>query len=111
MDTADLDLRIIAAERGTRAADFTRACAALTAKRSGGAERLADAVNALLPALGMPVGRFFARLQPRTTHHATGAEDVTFEVTLNVGLYSRPLGKVAGRGEWTRLSLCLMVCM
>src|SRR5436309_1096160 len=54
LDTADLDLRHIAAERGTRAADFTRACTALTAKRSGGAERLADAVNALLPALGMP---------------------------------------------------------
>src|SRR5204862_7040030 len=49
LDTADLDLRHIAAERGTRAADFTRACTALTAKRNGGAERLADAVNALLP--------------------------------------------------------------
>ena len=111
LDTADLDLRHIAAERGTRAADFTRACAALTAKRSGGAERLADAVNALLPALGMPGGRFFARLQPRTTHHATGAEDVTFEVTLNVGMDARPLAKVASGGELSRLMLALKVVL
>ena len=111
LDTADLDLRHIAAERGTRAADFTRACTALTAKRSGGAERLADAVNALLPALGMPGGRFFARLQPRTTHHATGAEDVTFEVTLNVGMDARPLAKVASGGELSRLMLALKVVL
>src|SRR5438034_8356122 len=40
----------------------SRAYSALTAKRKGGAERLATAVNALLPALGMEGGRFAVRL-------------------------------------------------
>ena len=70
LDTADLDLRQIAEQRATAAAEFTRACVALSAKRKGGAERLAQAVNELLPALGMPGGRFVPRLEPRTTHMA-----------------------------------------
>ncbi|MGH6885547.1 MAG: DNA repair protein RecN, partial [Geminicoccales bacterium] len=60
LDTADLDLRKIAEERATAAAEFTRACAALTGKRAAGAKQLARAVNKLLPALGMPGGRFTA---------------------------------------------------
>src|SRR5207248_236825 len=66
LDTADLDLRDIAGQRATAAADFARACAALSAKRHEGAGRLATAVNRLLPALGMPGGRFGVTLQPRT---------------------------------------------
>lgn len=111
LDTADLDLRNIAEQRATAAADFARARAALTAKRNGGAERLADAVNALLPALGMPGGRFLASLQPRTTPHAYGAEDVAFEVTLNLGMDPRPLAKVASGGELSRLMLALKVVL
>src|SRR6185437_13895240 len=64
LDTADLDLRNIAEQRETAAADFARACAALTAKRTKGADHLARAVNELLPALGMDGGRFAARLVP-----------------------------------------------
>src|SRR2546430_11632184 len=52
----------IAEQRETAAADCARACSGLTAKRKGGAERLATAVNALLPALGMEGGRFAVRL-------------------------------------------------
>ncbi len=111
LDTADLDLRNIAEQRETAAADFARACAALTAKRNGGAGRLGDAVDALLPALGMPGGRFLARLQPRPTPHANGAEDVTFEVRLNVGMDARPLAKVASGGELSRLMLALKVVL
>ena len=111
LDTADLDLRNIAEQRETAAADFARACAALTAKRNGGAERLVNAVDALLPALGMPGGRFLVRLPPRTTYHAHGAEDVTFEVTLNLGMDPRPLVKVASGGELSRLMLALKVVL
>ncbi len=119
LDTADLDLRQIAALRETAAADFARACSALTAKRKGGAERLATAVNALLPALGMEGGRFAVRLLPlpgtdRDSFRAPrsqGAEDVTFEVQLNVGLEARPLAKVASGGELSRLMLALKVVL
>src|SRR5437773_8636440 len=111
LDTADLDLRHIGEQRATAAAEFAGACAALTATRTKGAARLANAVNELLPALGMQGGRFAARLQPRTTHHAHGAEDVTFEVQLNVGLEARPLSKVASGGELSRLMLALKVVL
>ena len=51
------------------------------------------------------------RLQPRTTHHAFGAEDVVFEVQLNVGLEARPLARVASGGELSRLMLALKVVL
>ncbi len=111
LDTADLDLREIAGQRSSAAADFARACAALSAKRNEGAGRLATAVNQLLPALGMPGGRLGVTLQPRTAHGAHGSEDVTFEVQLNVGLESRPLAKVASGGELSRLMLALKVVL
>jgi DNA repair protein RecN (Recombination protein N) len=111
LDTADLDLRHIVAERGTAAADFARACAALTAKRTGGAERLATAVNALLPALGMQGGRFEANLSPLPSPTGDGSEAVTFTVQLNVGLEARPLAKVASGGELSRLMLALKVVL
>src|SRR5207245_8039163 len=111
LDTADLDLREIAGERESAAADFARACAALSAKRTAGAHRLAQAGNQLLPALGMRDGRFAAGLVPLPTPRSQGAEDVVFEVQLNVGLESRPLAKVASGGELSRLMLALKVVL
>jgi DNA repair protein RecN (Recombination protein N) len=111
LDTADLDLRQIAEQREVAAADFGRACAALSAKRAAGARRLEQAVNDVLPSLGMPGGKFGVRLQPRATHHAHGAEDVSFEVALNVGMEARPLAKVASGGELSRLMLALKVVL
>jgi len=107
LDTADLDLRTIAADREKAGEEFKRATEALTAKRTAGAKKLARAVNKLLPSLGMEGGRFAATLRPRTTHHAQGAEDVIFEVRLNEGLESRPLARVASCGELSRLMLGL----
>src|SRR5436309_5764604 len=95
LDTADLDLRSLAEERATTAREFERACAALTAKRQTGARHLEQAVHDLLPALGMPQGRFAVRIVPRTTHSAQGAEDIVFEIQLNIGLDARPLARVA----------------
>ena len=119
LDTADLDLRNIAGQLETAAADFARACVALTAKRTKGATQLAKAVNELLPALGMQGGRFAVRLVPlpgtdRDSFRAPrshGAEDAVFEVQLNVGLEPRPLAKVASGGELSRLMLALKVVL
>ena len=111
LDTADLDLRTIAADREQVAAEFKRATDALTAKRTAGAKKLARAINKLLPSLGMEGGRFEARLLPRTTHHAHGAEDVVFQVKLNEGLETRPLARVASGGELSRLMLALKVVL
>jgi len=111
LDTADLDLRNIAEQRERAGGEFVRACAALTAKRTRGAEQLADAVNELLPALGMQHGRFSARTVPLPAPRSHGAEDILFEVQLNVGLDARPLAKVASGGELSRLMLALKVVL
>jgi DNA repair protein RecN (Recombination protein N) len=111
LDTADLDLRNIAAERTQAAEEFARATAALTAKRAAGAKKLARAVNKVLPALGMPGGKFsvLQALGPRPQAH--GAETVTFEVKLNEGMEPRPLARVASGGELSRLMLALKVVL
>src|SRR5207245_10465521 len=88
-----------------------RACAALTAKRQTGAGRLEQAVGELLPALWMTRGRFAVHLVPRTAPHAQGAEDIVFEIQLNVGLDPRPLARVASGGELSRLMLALKVVL
>jgi len=111
LDTADLDLQQIAGQRETAAADFARACSALAAKRTKGATRLAKAVNELLPALGMPGGRFEANLSPLASPRRDGSEAVTFTVELNLGLEARPLAKVASGGELSRLMLALKVVL
>ncbi len=111
LDTADLDLRTIAADRENAAAEFKRATEALTAKRTAGAKKLARAVNKLLPSLGMEGGRFSAELLRRTTHDARGAEEVVFQVKLNEGMDSRPLSRVASGGELSRLMLALKVVL
>ncbi len=111
LDTADLDLRTIAEQRETAAGDFARACAALTARRTQGAARLARAVDELLPALGMPGGRFEVSRSPLPAPRADGAEDVVFQVQLNVGMDARPLAKVASGGELSRLMLALKVVL
>jgi DNA repair protein RecN (Recombination protein N) len=59
----------------------------------------------------MAGGTFNARLHPRPTSHAQGAEDVIFEVMLNVGMESRPLARVASGGELSRLMLALKVVL
>jgi len=111
LDTADLDLRNMATDRTNAAEEFARACEALTAKRTTGAKKLARAVNKLLPALGMPGGRFGANLSPLPSPTRSGAETVTFEVELNPGLGSRPLARVASGGELSRLMLALKVVL
>ena len=111
LDTADLDLRNIAELRERAGGEVSRACAALTAKRTRGAARLAQAVNELLPALGMQGGRFAANLSLLPSPRGDGAEGVAFVVQLNLGLDARPLAKVASGGELSRLMLALKVVL
>ena len=111
LDTADLDLRTIAADREKAGEEFKRATEALTAKRTAGAKKLSRAVNKLLPSLGMEGGRFSAELLRRTTPDARGAEEIVFQVKLNEGMDSRPLARVASGGELSRLMLGLKVVL
>jgi DNA repair protein RecN (Recombination protein N) len=71
------------------------------------ARKLAKAVDALLPQLGMPDGRFSVALVSRDEPTSDGAEDVEFRVALNVGHEERPLARVASGGELSRVMLAL----
>ena len=111
LDTADLDLRNIAADREKAAEELARATGALTAKRLAGAKKLSRAVNKTLPALGMPGGKFAVSHSQLSTPRSDGAETITFDVKLNEGLESRPLARVASGGELSRLMLALKVVL
>jgi len=107
VDTAELDLKQLETKRDAAREALAAAAAALTAKRREAAARLARDVDAILPELGMPDGRFRAELTARGEIAATGAEDVEFRVALNVGHDARPLARVASGGELSRVMLAL----
>jgi DNA repair protein RecN (Recombination protein N) len=111
LDSADLDLRELAAQRKAAEEEFARATAALSAKRERGAVRLSRAVTAQLTALGLPGGEFITSLQPLPAPRGDGAEAVAFLIKLNEGLDPRPLARVASGGELSRLMLALKVVL
>jgi DNA repair protein RecN (Recombination protein N) len=111
LDTADTDLRALAARRSTAEAGLSAAADALGAKRRDAADRLARGVNRLLPRLGLPGGKLFVVLTPLAEPGAQGQESVQLNVQLNQGLEAKPLAKVASGGELSRLMLALKVVL
>ncbi len=107
VDTAHLDLAELRGREQEVERDLTSAAAALSARRQESAKRLATAVDAQLPGLGMADGMFSVLLVRREAIAADGAEDVTFQVALNVGHDARPLARVASGGELSRVMLAL----
>jgi DNA repair protein RecN (Recombination protein N) len=101
-DIAQLNEREVTA-REHLAAEAKR----LTTMRVAAARKLAKAVDALLPELGMTGGRFSVILAPMPETDERGTEDVEFRIALNVGHDSRPLARVASGGELSRLMLAL----
>jgi DNA repair protein RecN (Recombination protein N) len=111
LDTADLDLEKLRAERAAAEEDLTRAAGQLTALRQKAATRLAKDAQKLLPGLGMPEGRFTVRVTRAKAITASGADEAAFIVQLNPGLEARPLAQVASGGELSRLMLALKVVL
>lgn len=107
LETAALDLRSLHERAQAAQRSLDSAASALSAKRRSAASRLAKAVDALLPELGMPEGRFSAVLRPREDVAATGAEDIEYVVALNPGHDARALARVASGGELARVMLAL----
>jgi DNA repair protein RecN (Recombination protein N) len=111
LDTADLDLRQLAARRVAAEAAVQAAAEALSGRRKDGATRLARAVTRLLPSLGLPGGKFDVDLAALPVAGALGQESVGFIIRLNAGLEPRPLAKAASGGELSRLMLALKVVL
>lgn len=107
LDTADTDLRAIAARRSAAEAALRAASDALSAKRREAADRLVRAVNRLLPQLGLVGGKLAVNLVPAAAPQSFGQESVVLMVQLNVGLDAKPLARVASGGELSRLMLAL----
>ncbi|HST07623.1 MAG TPA: DNA repair protein RecN, partial [Gemmatimonadaceae bacterium] len=107
IDTAGFDIANLAAREADARRRLLSEAERLSDLRISAAKKLAKAVDALLPALGMPDGRFSVSLTPRDEPTAEGAEDIEFRVALNVGHDDRPLARVASGGELSRVMLAL----
>jgi DNA repair protein RecN (Recombination protein N) len=107
IDTAQFDLANLNAREADARRRLSTEAEKLSDLRLSAAKKLAKAVDALLPGLGMPDGRFSVALIARDEPTAEGAEDVEFRVALNVGHEDRPLARVASGGELSRVMLAL----
>jgi DNA repair protein RecN (Recombination protein N) len=111
LDTADVDLRALAARRAAAEGALAAAAGALSERRRETADRLARGVNRLLPRLGLPGGKLGVELAPLPEPASHGQESVQLTVRLNVGLDAKPLARVASGGELSRLMLALKVVL
>ena len=111
LDTAELDLRGMAARIGGAERGLADVAAELTALRTTAAERISREVTRLLPRLGLGGGEFSIELSRLPQPGADGVESITFMVRLNKGMEARPLARVASGGELSRLMLALKVVL
>ncbi|MBA4786025.1 MAG: DNA repair protein RecN [Rhizobiales bacterium] len=116
-DLADLDageerLGILEQQTLATKADFDRAALTLSQKRQQGAEGLADAVMAELPALKLERARFMVEVtSDADAATAEGIDIVEFHVQTNPGTRPGPIMKVASGGELSRFLLALKVAL
>ncbi|MBA3656880.1 MAG: DNA repair protein RecN [Gemmatimonadaceae bacterium] len=107
VETGSLDIGELKAREKSATDNLTAHALKLTEVRKSAARKLSKSVDAILPDLGMGDGKFSVRLVEKNEISSTGAEDVEFLVTLNVGHDARPLAKVASGGELSRVMLAL----
>ena len=107
IDTAQFDLANLTAREVEARRRLSGEAEKLSDMRLVAGKKLAKSVDALLPQLGMPDGKFTVALISRDEPTAEGAEDVEFRVALNVGHEDRPLARVASGGELSRVMLAL----
>ncbi|HEY6089967.1 MAG TPA: DNA repair protein RecN [Gemmatimonadaceae bacterium] len=107
IDTAQFDLANLTTQETESRRWLSAQAEKLSEMRQSAGRKLAKSVDALLPQLGMPDGKFTVALVSRDEPTAEGAEDVEFRVALNVGHEDRPLARVASGGELSRVMLAL----
>ncbi len=107
VDSAAFDIAQLSVRETSERERLTSEAKRLTTLRSAAAKKIARAVDALLPELGMTGGKFSVVLVPKQAIDERGAEDVEFRVALNVGHDARPLARVASGGELSRVMLAL----
>ena len=111
LDAAEFDLKALATRRSAEERELKALAKGLSERRRIGGDRLARAVNRILPKLGLPGGRFDVALTAVDPIGGHGAEAVVFSVQFNVGLEARPVHKAASGGELSRLMLALTAAL
>lgn len=91
---------------------YDLAAGAVSKKRVNGANALAEAVMAELPALKLERARFMVNVTPDVENaSADGIDTVEFHVQTNPGTRPGPIMKVASGGELSRFLLALKVAL
>jgi len=107
METSDLEVARLEKKAAAVGEELVEQARALTAARLAAGQRLEEAMNRLLPDLGMAGGQFRVALETLDDVSARGAEKVEFRASLNPGFEPAPLARVASGGEMSRLMLAL----
>lgn len=111
VDSAEFDIEQLRVRERELMEQLVAAAEQLTTIRKSAAKKIAKAVGALLPELGMEGGTFLVALTSRDEVGPSGAEDVEFRVGLNLGYEPRPLSRVASGGELSRVMLALKTAL
>jgi DNA repair protein RecN (Recombination protein N) len=90
---------------------YQESAAMLSRGRQKAASAFSAAVSEAMSGLGMPGGKFAARLSVRAKGlaRASGLDDVEYLISANPGQKLLPLSKVASGGELSRMSLAIQV--
>ena len=107
LDTAAVDLRSLTSREAAAKEALHGHAAKLSKLRQKASRKLSSEVEALLPELGLPGGKFLVSLESLGEVTSSGAERVEFRVALNVGHDARPLARTASGGELSRVMLAL----
>ncbi len=122
LDTSDDQLVGLYAEREALLATLAREAAAVSAARSGAAQRLATAVTAELAELAMPGARLTVEVSTAAgpdpadpagsaAYGPDGLDGVELLLAAHPGAPSRPLSRAASGGELSRVMLGLEVVL
>src|SRR5690606_9448550 len=79
----------------------------VTAARAAAARRLEAQVAPLLERLGMPNAVFTVAVEPLVAPNLSGADEVTYLFSANLGEPPGPVSQIASGGELSRLMLAL----
>ena len=107
LDDADHDLAEQRRDLDDARRELEAAASALGALRREAAGRLAEAVAAVLPDLGLAGAAFEVRVRPLDEVGPHGGEAVEFLVAPNKGFEAMPLARIASGGELSRVMLAL----
>lgn len=97
---------------------YQQASAALSSSRAKSAKALSKLISKSMQELNMPHGQFHIAVEPKKSTDTTrdiintnGADNISFQVSINPGQALEAMHKVASGGELSRISLAMQVIL